>query len=196
VSLAGIILAAGASRRMGRPKALLEFEGETFLDRLIGLLAAECAPVLVVLGYGGDEIRAGLRRARQAQILWNPAPERGQFSSLQCALAAVPAQAEGFLFTPVDYPAVRPQTLAALVRTFRAQRPIALAPRYRGRSGHPVCCAPALAAEMLREPADSQARAVLRRHQAEILYLEVDDPGVAEDADDPEAYRRLRDRAR
>jgi len=191
VSLAGIILAAGASRRMGTPKALLEYAGETLLDRWIGLLAAHCRPVVVVLGPQADQIRARLRRAAQAEFVVNPAPERGQFSSLQCALSALPEQAEGFIFTPVDYPAVRADTVAELVRVFRQEQPLALAPRCQGRGGHPVCCARRLAEEMLAEPAESQARIVLRRHSPEIRYLEVDDSGILEDADDPETYAKL-----
>lgn len=191
MTLAGIILAAGASRRMGAPKALLEYAGETFLDRWIGLLAAHCNPVLVTLGTQAETIRGRLRRAAQAQFVVNPAPQRGQFSSLQCALRALPAQAEGFLFTPVDYPAVRAETVAELIRVFLQERPLVLAPRCQGRSGHPVCCGRPLVAEMLAEPAESQARFVLRRHAEQIRYLEVEDPGVLEDADDPEAYARL-----
>lgn len=191
MTLAGIILAAGASRRMGAPKALLEYAGETFLDRWIGLLAAHCSPVLVTLGSQAETIRSRLRRAAQAQFIVNPAPERGQFSSLQCALQVLPVPVEGFVFTPVDYPAVRADTVAELVRVFLEERPLVLAPRHQGRSGHPVCCARSLADEMLAEPAESQARIVLRRHAAQIRYLDVDDPGILEDADDPEAYARL-----
>jgi len=191
VSLTGIILAAGASRRMGRPKALLEYEGETWLDRWIGLLRPHCDPVIVVLGAEAERIRSAIRRACEARIVLNPAPERGQFSSLQCGLAEMPEQSTGFLFTPVDHPAVRPATIAALVGEFlRRGAPVA-APRYRGRGGHPVCCARRLAVEMLAEPAHSQARLVLQRYREQTCYVEVDDPGVVEDADDPDAFRRL-----
>ena len=61
MKLAGLILAAGSSSRMGKPKPLLELGGETFLDRLIGLLAGCCSPVVVVLGHEPEVVRAGLR---------------------------------------------------------------------------------------------------------------------------------------
>lgn len=195
MSIAGIILAAGASRRMGTPKALLEYQGETWLDRWIGLLAGRCDPVVVVLGADADRIRAGLRRAAQARFVINPQPERGQFSSLQCALAALPEQIEGFLFTPVDHPAVRVETVERLLAEFLQGGALVAAPRHRGQSGHPVCCARALAAEMLAEPPDSQARVVLRRYRHATRYVDVEDPGVTEDADDPASYERLLDRS-
>lgn len=191
MSLAGIILAAGASRRMGTPKALLEYGGETWLDRWIGLLGGRCDPVVVVLGAEAERIRAGIRRAAEARFVTNPEPERGQLSSLQCALAALPEQIEGFLFTPVDHPAVRPQTIERLVTEFLRGGALVTAPRYRGRGGHPVCCAAPLIAEMLAEPPDSQARVVLRRHRDSTRYVDVEDPGVIEDADDPAGYERL-----
>lgn len=191
MSLTGIILAAGASRRMGRPKALLEYEGETWLDRWIGLLRPHCDAVIAVLGAEAERIRSVIRRAGEARIVINPAPERGQFSSLQCGLAQLPRQSTGFLFTPVDHPAVRPATIEVLVRAFLHSGAPVAAPRYRGRGGHPVCCARGLAVEMLAQPAHSQARLVLRRYREQTCYVEVDDAGVVEDADDPEAFRKL-----
>ena len=83
--IAGIILAAGASSRMGTPKALLDYRGETFLDRLIRVLGAVCDPVIVVLGYHAEQIRAGVNG--RVQFVVNPTPTRGQLSSLQTGLA-------------------------------------------------------------------------------------------------------------
>jgi len=194
MSLAGIILAAGESRRMGTPKPLLELGGETFLDRLILTLGATCTPVIVVLGCESHAIRAGLRHADLASFVLNPDYGLGQLSSLQCGLAAVPSGAEGVMFTLVDHPAVLPSTVARIARRFQERAPheLLIVPRCQGRHGHPVSVARELMAELLALPPDAQAREVIHRHREHTVYLDVDDPGILEDIDDPEAYRRLR----
>lgn len=185
---AGVILAAGASTRMGTPKALLTYRGETFLDRLIGLLSARCAPVVAVLGHNAAAIRAQLRR--DALFAVNPGYARGQLSSLQCGLRAIPPGAPA-LFTLVDHPALDPATLALLAgRIERGDAPLVI-PRHQGRRGHPVCCAPEIVAELLALAPDSDARSVLHRYHDRAVFLDVDDPGVLLDVDDPGAYQRL-----
>jgi CTP:molybdopterin cytidylyltransferase MocA len=189
--IAGIILAAGASSRMGSPKALLEYRGETFIQRLVRVLSSVCAPVIVVLGYHAAEIRRNI--ARGPTIAVNPAPERGQLSSLQTALAALPSDAEGFLFTPVDSPAVEIETVVRLTDEFRRRAPATLLviPRFQGKHGHPVFAARAIADEILALPPAAQAREVIHGHIPETVYVDVNDPGILTDIDDREAYRRL-----
>jgi CTP:molybdopterin cytidylyltransferase MocA len=187
MSVAGLILAAGESRRMGYPKALLEFRGETFLDRLIRTFRAQCSPVVAVLGAEAARIRTGLKAAAMATIVENPDWKQGQITSMQAGLRAVPADARGVLFTLVDHPNVRPETVAELVR----QDARLAIPRYTGRRGHPIYFASELAAEFLALAPASTAREVRERHAGEIRYVEVDDPGILDDVDDPEAYRRL-----
>src|ERR1041384_1372954 len=100
---------------MGFPKALLEFRGETFLDRLIRSFAAHCDSVIAVLGAEADRVRAGLRSPGRASFVVNPDYRHGQITSMQCGLRAVPADARGVLFTLVDHPNVRDATLAQLL---------------------------------------------------------------------------------
>lgn len=185
----GLILAAGESRRMGSPKALLEYQGETFLDRLIGLFARRCSPVIVVLGARRETVRAGLRRAGEALIVENPDFRLGQLSSMQCGLRAVPADAAGVLFTLVDHPAVLPATMDALL-DHDTPAPLCM-PRYQGRRGHPIFIAKSVVPEFLALPATSSAREVITRHAGEIAYVDVDDPGTLADVDDPAAYAVL-----
>ncbi|MBL8177297.1 MAG: nucleotidyltransferase family protein [Bryobacterales bacterium] len=186
----GIILAAGASRRMGRVKALLVWEGETFLDRLTGAMGTVCREVVVVLGHHADAIRAGVRR--EARFVANPDPERGQLSSLQCALRAMRGDAEAFLFTPVDYPAIAESTMAQLRDALAAHpdRLIAV-PRQGGKRGHPVACRVALAAEFLALPASARTSDPIHAHVGETIYVDVDDAGILTDIDDPQAYQAL-----
>jgi molybdenum cofactor cytidylyltransferase len=182
----GLILAAGESRRMGSPKALLEYRGETFLDRLIGLLAPRCSPVIVVLGAGAAEIRA--RISRPALIAVNHDYRLGQTSSLQCGLRAA-GDAPGVLFTLVDHPAVQPATIDALVDGDRG--PLLRVPRYQGRRGHPIWFSGALIPEFLALPPTGAARDVVRAHAAETQFIDLDDAGILADIDDPAAYRVL-----
>lgn len=190
MSLAGLILAGGESRRMGSPKALLEFGGETFLDRLILILGQSCSPVIVVLGYEPHRIKTGLSDAAMATFVTNPDYTRGQLSSLQCGLAAVPEPAEGVMFIPVDHPAVRPSTVASIARRFQERSPeeLLVVPRFEGQRGHPVCVSSELIPEFLALPEGAQARDVVHGHLKQTAYLEVDDPGVLKDIDDPASY--------
>jgi molybdenum cofactor cytidylyltransferase len=186
VSAAGLILAAGESRRMGSPKALLQYSGETFLDRLIGLFTPRCSPVIVVLGAAADRIRASA--VREAGFVYNPDYLTGQTSSMQCGLRAVPADSEGVLFTLVDHPAVAPATLDALLAP---PRPLLRVPRLHGKRGHPVWFSREVIPEFLALPAAGAARDIVHAHRAETEFLDIDDPGILADIDDPAAYRAL-----
>jgi molybdenum cofactor cytidylyltransferase len=186
VSAAGLILSAGESRRMGFPKALLRYREESFLDTLIALFGARCSQLIVVLGAKAERIREAARRP--AAFVVNPDWERGMTTSLQCGLRALAPETEGVLLTLVDHPAVSP---AALERLLAPQRPLLRIPRYQGKRGHPIWFSQALIPEFLALPADGAARDVVHRHFAEAEFLDLEDPGLVADIDDPEAYREL-----
>lgn len=187
--LSAILLAAGASTRMGRPKALLEYGGETFLDRQIALYSSIGARVICVLGHDAERLAAGLRRADEAVLVLNPAPEAGQFSSLQCGLRVLCADTEAFFFTPADSPGVRPETLKALLDGFDPQAADCVQPEHGGRHGHPVLAAARMAAEFLALPRERSAREVIRLSRRR--FIDVADPFVLLDVDTPEAYQNL-----
>jgi molybdenum cofactor cytidylyltransferase len=189
--LAGIILAGGASRRMGTPKALLDFRGETFVERLIRIVGGVCGPLIVAVGHHAEAIQAGVKRP----VTWavNPDPERGQLSSLQTALALVPPEVDGFLFVPVDCPAVKSSTIRRLAEAFlrRDAETLFVIPRCGNRRGHPVFAAMPVRDELLALDPASQARDVVHRHVDRTLYVDVSDAGILSDIDDPETYRKL-----
>jgi CTP:molybdopterin cytidylyltransferase MocA len=198
---AGLILAAGESRRMGYPKALLRYQEESFVDRLVGLFTPHCSPVIVVLGARAETIRAGAQRP--ATFVVNRDWQLGQTSSLQCGLAAVPPAAQGVLFTLVDHPAVSSDTVEQLLATVPplpdgrgsvegvAPAPLLRIPRYHSRRGHPIWFSCELIAEIIAVREPRTAKDVVHAHRAETVFLDLDDPGIVADIDDPAAYRSL-----
>jgi CTP:molybdopterin cytidylyltransferase MocA len=187
VKLSGVILAAGLSRRMGFPKALLRWEGETYLDRLIRLFGGVCDEVIVVLRPGAEAALGECARLGEARVVWNPDADRGQLSSLQTGLAE--ARGEAALFTPVDYAHVAEATVRVVAE--RADAVVAQ-PVFEGKHGHPVRIAAQVRDELLAAPAAGAARDVIRRFER--TYIEVGDAGCVLDADDPAAYAALQDR--
>ena len=189
MSAAGLILAAGESRRMGSPKALLRYGEKTFLDTLTGLFGRHCAPVIVVLGANAAAIRAAA--APSATFVFNPDYALGMTASLQCGLRAVPPDADGVLFTLVDHPAASPATVALVAAAGRGDGPLLRVPRYRAKRGHPIWFSRDLIREFLALPPDGVARDVVARHVDRTSYLDLDDPGIVADIDSPEDYRAL-----
>lgn len=176
---AGIILAGGASRRMGQTKALLQYRGETFVERLVRIFSLVCDPVVVVTGH--EQIEA------TARVVSNLSPERGQLSSLQTGLGKVTGRA--VMFSPVDYPAIAESTVLALAEC-NGRAPVVV-PRCEGRHGHPVLVSAGVAAELLALPDNATAREVIHRYSADTMYVDVDDPGILRDVDQPADYEAL-----
>jgi molybdenum cofactor cytidylyltransferase len=172
---------------MGSPKALLPIAGETFADRLIGVFEGLCSQIVVVLGYDAERIRAGI--TREAEFVINPDHALGQLTSLQCGLRTLRPGFEGVFFTPVDYPSFRRETVQAL-QTRIGEAP-AVVPQFGGRHGHPVLISPDLVTGILELPPDRSAREVMHRYAGHTLYIDVDDPGITRDVDDPAAYQAL-----
>jgi molybdenum cofactor cytidylyltransferase len=188
----GIILAAGESSRMGADKALLDYQGSTFLERLIYLFLPRVAPVVVVLGHNAEKIREVIPGERVGlQIAINPDYRTGQLSSLQTGIRALPMEAPGALVTLVDHPAVSGATIDALLHSFETDAPPLVIPRYQGRHGHPVLFSRLLLDELLALPVSASAKQVVRAHQALTAYIDVSDSGVVQDVDTPADYRSL-----
>jgi molybdenum cofactor cytidylyltransferase len=192
VSVAGIVLAAGRSSRMGEPKALLEIDGETFLERAIDVLVeGGCSSVTVVLAPGESGRRTGeIARRKRTRPVENPRADAEQIDSLRIALEALPEDAEATVVLPVDHPLAEAKTVQELVRGFRASGQPIVRPVYNDRPGHPVLFARDLWDELAGPDLLDGAREVVHRHAAEILDVMIGDRGVSVDIDTPEDYRR------
>ena len=195
---AGIILAAGESSRMGRDKALLPYRGSTFLHHILKGFLPRLHPVIVVLGHRAALIRESIaagalpRQDRnRVRVVVNCDYRRGMLSSLQTAIAALPGSLEAVLFTLVDHPDVRPQTLDALLSAYLETRAPLVVPQKGDRRGHPIVASRAVLNEIARLPAEASLQDVVRSLRAETVFVEVDDPGILRDVDTPSEYKRL-----
>jgi molybdenum cofactor cytidylyltransferase len=193
-SFAGVILAAGASSRMGRDKALLSWHGGTFLSAAIQVLQSVTELVIVVAGENAANLEP-IVDAQAAFLVRNPNPEQGQFSSLQCGLREVLNRGrDAAIVTLVDRPPPSPQTVEQIKDAFLSANDAiwAVVPEYAGRHGHPIVVGREMIEAFLRAPVTSSARDVEHTHQQHILYLAVTDPAVVANVDTPEDFENLK----
>lgn len=184
--VAGLLLAAGGGRRLGGPKALVEIDGRTLVERGVELLAAGgCAPVVVVLGAAADDVlaRCDLRPGRPVV---NPDWGRGMGSSLRAGLDALEEEEAGAVVVALaDQPRVGPEAVRRLVAAWRAGAPLAVA-AYDGAPRNPVLLDRAWwAAAREAATGDRGARALLRTRPELVTLVECADTGSADDLDTP-----------
>lgn len=190
--ISGILLAGGASTRMGRPKGLLEYGGVPFLRAVAtALLTGGVEELVAVLNPDVPGLPEVLPADTRVRWVAAPLASAGQLASLRTGLHALSPASEATLVALVDQPAVRPETVAALIQAFRETGAPLLLPLREGRRGHPVCFARALYRDLLEAQEQEGARAVIRRHRALLREVVVDDPGIHQDVDSPEDLARL-----
>ena len=189
--LAAAILAAGESRRMGRPKALVPFEGLTFVEHLLQATKhPRVGIVRVVLGANAESIRAELKLDQETVVV-NQDWQQGQLSSIQCAIRSLPAdETAGLLLCPVDHPLISSQLVSRLIAEFDSDRKLIVVPTHQGRRGHPVIFHASLYAELLDASPNVGARQVVWAHPDAIAEIETDEAGVILNLNDPETMRK------
>jgi CTP:molybdopterin cytidylyltransferase MocA len=196
--LAAVILAAGESRRMGTPKALLPFPASTFATEGIRTFLEHLTHIAhhprialrrVVLGAHAEEVRKHVR-LDDGEVVVNPEWQCGQLSSIQAAIRSLPPGTDGVILFLVDQPLISRALVGALVEQFCATKRRIVIPTYNGQRGHPVIFASTLYDELLAAPADKGARAVVWAHAGEVLEIPTDEEGVVLNLNDPEALKR------
>jgi molybdenum cofactor cytidylyltransferase len=190
-----IVLAAGKSTRMGRPKANLPLEGgDTFLSRIVRTFYDAGVPdVVVVVGHDADAIAAALSETgAAARLVLNPDYESGQLSSLVKGLNAVDRPGvSAALVTLVDVPLVTAGTVRAVVDRYRQVHPPIVRPVRGDSHGHPVLIDRSLFDEIRRADPTVGAKAIVRAHSSAAGDVEVDDEGAFHDVDTIGDYERL-----
>lgn len=193
----GIVLSAGNSSRMGRPKALLPVgpNGESFLQRIARILReGGVEEVIVVLGRDADLVRAALPLApHEMRLIDNKHHEQGQLSSLLTGLRAADRPGvRAVLVTLVDVPLVSAETVRTLLEAYqRAGGAPIVRPTKQGRHGHPVIFDRALFQELRHADAATGAKSVVHAHRADMLEVEITDEGSFIDIDTPADYEKF-----
>ena len=187
--LATIVLAAGASSRMGRPKMLLPVgEGTMLAAAVLPHLEAGIGKVVVVLGKDAAEVAraAGLPDDPRLEIAANPRWQEGMSSSLREGLARCEG-ADAVLVALGDQPGVTPDRVALVAAAWRPEVPLVVPRTSRSRAGHPVLFARCLWEDLRGLRGDVGAREVVRRHLGRAVRVDV--PPLP-DVDDEAGYRR------
>ena len=186
----GILLAAGESRRMGYPKPLLQIGGQTFIEHIAEMMLAVVPRLVIVVGAHRERVQTAIPRDSRIAVVENPRYARGQLSSLQVGLGAIAAVANGALVHLGDHPMVRAATFRAIVDTYdRMGKPIVIA-RYKDRRGHPLIFDRTIFSELLSAPEDEGARHVVNADASRVAYVDLDDPGINLDLDNPDDLKR------
>lgn len=195
VPVPAIVLAAGASTRLGRPKQLLRlpaFGGETLIDHVIGLAqAAGADPIFVVLGAHADEIQQQ-SQLPDCTVLRNEFWAEGMASSVRVGIAAIikkiPAASRA-IFLVCDQPGLTAEHLRQLLAAHMTSPDSIAASRYAGRPGVPAVFPRALFPALLQLKGDRGARSIFEQSGVEIHTIEF--PQGEWDIDSPEDLERL-----
>jgi molybdenum cofactor cytidylyltransferase len=184
-----IILAAGESTRMGKPKPLLRFGDRTFLEQIIAVLQeARVDRTTVVLGAQAGAIEKAIDLSGVDMVV-NQDYRNGQLSSLLAGLEAVPSQAEAALLCLVDGPFITTEIVRQVIATFRTSGSSIVIPTFEGRRGHPSLFARSMFQKLREAPADEGARHVVYANEDKITEVEIADRGVVTGVNTPEDYR-------
>lgn len=191
-NISGIVLAAGLSSRMGRPKMLLPWKGSTVIDQIIQtLVQSELGDILVVTGANRTEIEDAIK-FYSVRTVYNPDFENGSMLvSLQAGVKALPSNCCAFFVILGDQPFLKAGTINSLLDLYYDQPGKIIIPSYKMRRGHPWLLDCSLKNEILDLVEPENLRDLLIRNESEIEYLVVNDPEILEDMDSPDDYERI-----
>jgi molybdenum cofactor cytidylyltransferase len=163
--IVGIVLAAGRSSRLGRPKQLLPVHGEPLIRHTLRrVLASSLDQVILVVGHQADEVRAAVA-GLPAECVFNPDAAAGQSTSVRAGLAALSPDVESAIFILGDQPGVDPKVIDTLIEAWRNSRSAVVAPRYEDKTGNPVLFDRRVFPELALLEGDTGARPVVRAYQ-------------------------------
>jgi molybdenum cofactor cytidylyltransferase len=190
--ISGVVLAAGTSSRLGRPKQLLDLRGKPLLGHAVDAsLASSLDDVVVVVGHAAAKVRALLPSDPRLRVVENPAFAEGQSTSLRAALVAMDDTVEAAVIVLGDQPGVTSGAIDKVIAEFRRSGGPIVQASYGGTPGHPTLLSREVWPEVDRITGDEGARSIIERRQAQRALVDVGGDPPA-DIDTEEDYRRAR----
>jgi CTP:molybdopterin cytidylyltransferase MocA len=185
-----VLLAGGRSARMGEPKGLVVVKGRPWLEHQVDAIGRTGGPrILLVLGHDQPAYEQALPQLdRLVEVVINPDPDRGPFSSLQCGLAQVAPGTPVFVL-PIDVPAPSPDVWTALLGALEGGGEASI-PVHDGRGGHPVLLAAPLVRRLLARPPESRLDTELTTASG-VVRVPVGDPRIRLNLNAPEDWGKL-----
>jgi molybdenum cofactor cytidylyltransferase len=184
-----VVLAAGESARMGKPKPLLRFGDRTFLEQMIAVLQdAHLDRITVVLGAEADAIKRAVDLSGVNAVV-NSNYRDGQLSSLLVGLENVSAEAEAILLCLVDNPFITSEMVDRVVRTFSETNAPVVIPTFQGKRGHPSLFARSMFEQLRHAPPEEGARHVVYANEDKIVEVEIPERAVVVGINTPDDYR-------
>jgi molybdenum cofactor cytidylyltransferase len=191
-NVAAILLAAGASSRLGTPKQLLSYGGAPLVRHVAATaLASRIARLFVVVGNRADDVRASLA-GLDVEIVDNLSYQQGQSTSLRQGLLAIPRSLSAALVLLVDQPFVDAALIDRLIGLYEETGAAIVAPQHGGHRGNPVLFDQSLFPELLTVVGDTGARDIILRHRDRLATLQLPDDRPFTDVDTWEDYQRIR----
>jgi molybdenum cofactor cytidylyltransferase len=190
-TLAGVVLAAGESRRMGQPKQLLAFGEHTILERVVDtLLTAGVGEVIVVLGHLAERVGAVLGD-RPVRLVINESYRQGMLSSVKCGVRAIDAGYEAVLFALGDQPQIQSAVVREVIRAYRAGSSGIVIPCYEGKKGHPIIINLRRYREAIANlPEGVGLNLLMQEHADDVRLIDVASEDIIRDIDVPDDYTR------
>jgi molybdenum cofactor cytidylyltransferase len=190
-ALAGVVLAAGESRRMGTPKQLLPFGERTILERVVDtLLTAGVGQVIVVLGHLADRVRIVLGD-RPVQAVVNEAYRQGMLTSVKCGVQAIGMDHNAVLFALGDQPQIDSAVVREVIGAYRTGDAGIVIPCYSGKKGHPIIINLSRYREAIIDLPDSVGlNALVQEYADDVRLIDVATEDIIHDIDVPEDYTR------
>ncbi|MCD6233956.1 MAG: nucleotidyltransferase family protein [Candidatus Marinimicrobia bacterium] len=179
----GVILAAGFSQRAEAFKPALLLNGKPLIRHCIDSMRSVCDRIIIVGGHAFETLRDLCVGDSDLLLVFNEKYELGMFSSVQCGLRAV--KGEKFFLVPGDQPVVKPDTFRQMLKA----EGTLIVPRYKGKKGHPVLFTSSHIPGILSLPENSILRDYI--HSRDVTLLDVDDPGIGMDVDNPDDLKKI-----